>query len=80
MDEYIASTTSLERLSRMQALGIISNESFRDDFDVLFNRVSPDVIEARNKETLNANLKASMVRAESEKKLPQDISKLFRKA
>jgi hypothetical protein len=29
----------------MQALGIISNESFREDFDVLFNRVSPDVIE-----------------------------------
>lgn len=50
MDEYIASTTSLQRLSRMQALGIISNESFREDFDVIFNRISPDVIEARKKE------------------------------
>jgi hypothetical protein len=79
MDEYIASTTSLQRLSRMQALGIISNESFRDDFDVLVNRVSPDEIEKRNQETLSAYFMASKVKAETEKKLPQDIIKLLRR-
>jgi hypothetical protein len=47
MDEYIASTTSLQRLSRMEALGIISKESFKDDFDVIVNRVPLEVIEER---------------------------------
>jgi len=52
MDEYIARTTPEQRLSRMHALGIISYESFKDDLDVIYNRVSPDVIEARNNEKL----------------------------
>ena len=45
MDEYIARTTPEQRLSRMQALGIITYESFKDDLDVIYNRISPDVIE-----------------------------------
>jgi hypothetical protein len=55
MDEYIAKTTPEQRLSRMQALGIISYESFKDDLDVIFNRISPDVIEARNNEKYETN-------------------------
>ena len=50
MDEYIARTTPEQRLSRMHALGIISYESFKDDLDIIVNRVSPEVIEARYKE------------------------------
>ena len=82
MDEYIASTTSFQRLSRMQALGIISNESFREDFDVLFNRVSPDVREElqekKNKEEaaeIYKNLRANQLEVSDE-----NIKKFLHKA
>jgi hypothetical protein len=86
MDEYLASTTSEQRLSRMKALGIISNETFKDDFDILINRVSPDVIEKRNEEAFQAKLQANlisepkMVRVSDEhRKLPDEVVKLLRK-
>ena len=49
IDKYIASTTPEQRLLRMHVLRILSEQSFNDDFDVLSNRVSPDVIEEREK-------------------------------
>jgi hypothetical protein len=48
MDEYIAKTTPEQRLSRMHALGIISYESFKDDLDVIVNRIPLEVVEERN--------------------------------
>ena len=82
MDEYIASTTSLQRLSRMQTLGIISKQSFQDDFDVLCLRVSPDEIEARYKraqEELVEKLKPAMANADLQKNIPDSVIKLLRK-
>jgi hypothetical protein len=84
MDEYIASTTSLQRLSRMQTLGLISRESFQDDFDILVHRISPEIIEKRKEGMLNAKIQANltsepkMVRV-SHRKLPDEVIKLLRK-
>jgi hypothetical protein len=76
VDKYIASTTYEERLSRMQALGIISKQSFEDDFDVLIKRIPAEVIEERYQKTPP---KTQYI-AGMERKLPDDIIKLFRKA
>jgi len=79
MDAYIASTTSLQRLSRMQMLGIISRESFQDDIDVIFCRVSPDEVETRNKEKYVENPGTFGSQWSMKREIPNDISKLFRK-
>jgi hypothetical protein len=86
MDEYIASTTSLQRLSRMQTLGIISKQSFQDDFDVLYCRVSPDEIEERYKEadrklaaSVQADLQVRLATVDEHRKLPDEVIKLLRK-
>ena len=47
MDDYIARTTPEQRLPRMHALGIISYESFKDDLDVIVNRIPLDIVEER---------------------------------
>jgi hypothetical protein len=81
-DEYIASTTSLQRLSRMQALGIISYQSFQDDFDILVNRIPHEVIEERHKkidEELQAKLRVKLATVDEHRKLPDEVVKLLRR-
>lgn len=73
MDEYIAKTTTEQRLSRMHALGIISYESFKDDLDIIVNRISPDVIEARNKEKYETNPGTFGSQWSMRRKLPDNV-------
>lgn len=90
MDDYIARTTPEQRLSRMHALGIISYESFKDDLDIIVNRISSDVIEEKNMDYkwVNKKLGAEFSEKNPEtfgsqytiKKSSGDITKLFRKA
>lgn len=78
VDKYIASTTYEERLSRMAVTGVISQQSFQDDFDVLIRRVSPETIEARYRE--KGEVTAAMIQAELKRKLPDDVVQLIRNA
>lgn len=74
VDNYIATTTPRRRLSRMQMLGVISDETFQEDFNVMVNRISPDVIEGRRKE------KSVMYMHNGEPKIPDSVLKyLLRK-
>ena len=79
VDEYIASTTPEQRLLRMHAVGVLSDRSFKDDFDVLFRRVSPDVIEGRNKEK-NENPGTFGSQWSMEKNVPLSVADIIQKA
>ena len=82
VDKYIASTTHYERLSRMHALKLLSDESFRDDINVIVNRVSPDVIEGRRREKLQTSFNNAVVvdpNSISTKNLPLDVADLIEK-
>ena len=76
VDKYIASTTFEQRLSRMHATGVLSEQSFQDDFDVLMRRVSPETIEARYME--KSQVTAAMVTASLKRKLPDTMIQVIR--
>jgi hypothetical protein len=66
----------------MQALGIISYQSFQDDFDILVNRIPHEVIEERHKkidEELQAKLRVKLATVDEHRKLPDEVVKLLRR-
>ena len=73
VDDYIAKTTPRRRLSRMQALGIISDETFQEDFNIMYNRIPNDIVEGRREE----KSKIMYLHNGESPKLPNDILKLI---
>jgi hypothetical protein len=75
VDKYIASTTFEQRLLRMREIGIISRQTFEDDFDVIMKRVPPEVIEERYQKAPEQSFGSQW---NMRRKMPDNIVKLIR--
>lgn len=79
IDNYIASTTFEERLSRMHATGVLSDKSFQDDFDILMRRIPNDVVEERRNNAGYADGPQTFgSQLSMQRELPEDLLKILR--